>query len=1024
MGRGGLGGDGGDAAQEESFEAVWNPMFAYPAPECVDYLNFLNPLLGQYLSVRAASAQTALEFDEEWREAHMAAVGHFESGVREALAIANHRKILMQSLAARMKLVAAAIRKLGDPPDPGHCRAQKRKQQNDAVKQTKELLRKMASGATSREAPEEEAPHGVWVQTKVTTTQEVHCRPSMKAKVSGDNMSMTIELSGTHPVVDQDTGKDNDRPVSVSWKLKWDRPPTVYDPHKPWPSLKASVENAGLSVPDKWSYIDKRHGDWCSAGGIHGSLNNGGEEKGLMAGGVPGMPEVWEGKRHTGAGWHPSAEGHFNECLYGLHHEPTDKDSHVATYTLRGYANVSVNQVFVVKTFTYEWDPTGKLRPADAQTPDEHGAVEVTLSLANAKTPEEIAQVKEEIAMREEFVKVLQDNLRWSQEQLAKITDPDGLDQMLQRIVGEQASLQAEHDVIAALETGKFAHTRTAWDEAASACFVEKCYQEVAKLEADKRRYDGMQRMIGHLSPEEAEEMRAFINRNITPKAIAGMDRALMRKMTDIVCQKTMGYLEGQAAKAEAEAVEADHDLAYVQSVKSTCDNADFILGLGGGHSVMVAYSGLTGFIEGPPPKDGQATDPSLGWRFWEGAKRGLMWINTATFVAAEAMEGYEKGGYVGGPGNNGAWGAVERAGEALVMAKTIEFCAGKVFGTGSSADKAAQQAVELENWQAGTDGGRALVEDYQKTYQQYQKAMDQRALNFGASSEELATLERQLQQKAAYIHSVPEAKLVFKQMGKDGKALDAIDDYLLRMSRNHLETQSEFLKIMKSGGYENPEAWDMRDMRNASSAGSVGMDHDMAIFDQPGGFVKNGVHVSPGTFNAEAQRAWDQAYKKITGRSATRSWETITTSSHWEAYRDLAWLGDPATRKIRVNEICGSWTGQAGDVTAAKAYDILGNPSYTRLQGIVEASRGMAKDINTKVLGVLEGALERFPASAGKIRGNIDRWRKVAKILDTATRDPIEADRRLRELTGKNIPEIVNDVRDMIASYGKAVGK
>jgi hypothetical protein len=104
--------------QKKKFEGKWAPMFAFPCPKAVEYLNKLNPLLGQYLAIRAVMVQTGIEFDAAWKEATTAAAMHFEAGIAEAMEIAAHRKRLLQALSMQMELVVKKVKDLGDPPDP------------------------------------------------------------------------------------------------------------------------------------------------------------------------------------------------------------------------------------------------------------------------------------------------------------------------------------------------------------------------------------------------------------------------------------------------------------------------------------------------------------------------------------------------------------------------------------------------------------------------------------------------------------------------------------------------------------------------------------------------------------------------------------------------------------------------------------------------------------------------------------------------------------------------------------------
>ena len=211
-------------------------------------------------------------------------------------------------------------------------------------------------------------------------------------------------------------------------------------------------------------------------------------------------------------------------------------------------------------------------------------------------------------------------------------------------------------------------------------------------------------------------------------------------------------------------------------------------------------------------------------------------------------------------------------------------------------------------------------------------------------------------------------------------------------------------------------------------------MDHDMGVWDKGEKFFKDRVRVSTHAMNEDAQSAWRKAYHETTGYSAEQSFENITTSIHKEAYKDLSWIGDDVIKHVKVNEIKPTWAGQAADVTAVKNYEMF--KSLDRLQAVIESGRGMAKDIQTKLLPVLESSAKKLPKSASRIKGGVDpatgkpvkgliqKWSEIRDILKTAADNPVEADRKIRVLTGKSIYEVTGDIRDVMGNFGKVVSK
>ena len=189
--------------------------------------------------------------------------------------------------------------------------------------------------------------------------------------------------------------------------------------------------------------------------------------------------------------------------------------------------------------------------------------------------------------------------------------------------------------------------------------------------------------------------------------------------------------------------------------------------------------------------------------------------------------------------------------------------------------------------------------------------------------------------------------------------------------------------------------------------------------------FMKNGMRVPPGPLQNEAQTVWNHAYSQVTGYGAGRSFESLTTYAHPEIYTDLAWLGGNGVKGVNISQLVSAKAGQAGDVTMFKVMHMAHDPAWAKMQSTIEGSRGMAKDINTKLLPLLDEAAAQSAKSAGRFRNYRNHWQSVAEALAGATDDPRKANEQIRLITGgKEIEDIALDLRDMIASYGQKLGK
>jgi hypothetical protein len=101
----------------------------------------------------------------------------------------------------------------------------------------------------------------------------------------------------------------------------------------------------------------------------------------------------------------------------------------------------------------------------------------------------------------------------------------------------------------------------------------------------------------------------------------------------------------------------------------------------------------------------------------------------------------------------------------------------------------------------------------------------------------------------------------------------------------------------------------------------------------------------------------------------------------------------------------------------------MLHDPALSKMEALQEASRGAAKDMNTKLLPLMEQAKAQGSLSSQALAESKRHWQKVQSVLDAFGKneiDPITAQRRIRELTGKGIPEVVDDGSFLLESMIK----
>ena len=599
-----------------------------------------------------------------------------------------------------------------------------------------------------------------------------------------------------------------------------------------------------------------------------------------------------------------------------------------------------------------------------------------------AESAEDLKKRQKALAEAENFylsnVEILQKNLSREQEDYAREQDPERKAAFFFRIMGIQADIQAEKDKINTLHTGKIVHTRTQYDDYVQSKFVERIKEEQEKYVKLERAAAIIRREAKKLPPEERGKAEEFVNKHINGKTLANLDEETVKKAGEAIFNKTQGYNEADAARYEEEAYMWDDYLTRAERVKMAADIG--MMGgsfLGGPMALSATYDISTGYFQG-----------------------GIKEAATQLVLQTGA---FALGKYVGA-GSKAAAGA----NDAVVTAKAAARQSGKV-------GKRLPNAEELKLFQANRARGEKTIKDFENINQSLKNAY----LN-KASQSEIAAIKKQIREKTFEIQADPHAKNFLKYQG------DKLTQTRFNRSIKsvHKEVEKKFYEKMigdkKWGDFK------VKEMRNASSAGSVGMDYDIGLIEKsnfikmPDGsmkrqywLAKDGKPATRSMWQKEAQKCWNEAYEEVTLKNAERSWENLTTRIHPESYQDLAVLDG------NLSQVSRAWIGQTADVTRYKAMHMLKDGSMSKFEKLQEISRGTAKDLNTKLMPIFENMQKTKQVAAAS-----EHWKKVSSVLDDFGKnkiDPITAERRIAELTGgKSIPEVVDEMAVMMESYVK----
>lgn len=162
-------------------------------------------------------------------------------------------------------------------------------------------------------------------------------------------------------------------------------------------------------------------------------------------------------------------------------------------------------------------------------------------------------------------------------------------------------------------------------------------------------------------------------------------------------------------------------------------------------------------------------------------------------------------------------------------------------------------------------------------------------------------------------------------------------------------------------------------------------------------------------------------------GRTAHGSWQMVTSSAHPEAYQDMAWLRvrDIVRSGVDPNSVIDPrHAAQAGGVTVHKAHEMRRFIGMGTDNQNFEIYRGTAKDIDSKVIPLLQSRARQAPGADQRqaAQASLDFYRSLSRAMNRATTDPIAADKEVRRLTGMDTLGAIDLVGGAIEALGRGL--
>lgn len=1031
--------------QAGRFEKKWAAYYDFPSQEILDHFRTATPILSEFLNIREAMATTSAAFDQAWTEAQFAAGYDSEEGADAALAQADMLKDYLVALETRANMLAGALQDLGEAPDPIIAKEAARTRHKGAVEVVESLF--------NETLPLEGVWYGAVEHDEDGWIEDIRGVPLLfMVYATGDPEAPTYRGLYLDAVEDEDKEdpyiavfgmNDGDSPdmpgllhafgenslrhtfevrdeedvfvISISARrleegatsLEYPPPVALDTVEAAYAKLRRKQEveraefEAAVSGPaetpeDALKQVAERVGT-----GVVLSLS---EEAALS--------QLHDVRRHNK--WTPLFVQAARQWLRERPFSPKTTLAQDRQKFSAMFARVLGPRPDTPKQMVAAAKPA---KSDEDAAPDRSAQEEEAAAVAEA----ERAARLERIEFHNQNMRIIERNLERDRAELARETDPDRRARLEFRIVGAMSDLQNQKDLVASIRTGKVVRNRTAFDDYAHAGFIANIRQTQRRMEQFQRSCDAAFKLAAMLSGSEGRQARAFVERQLSPEIRLNMDQGSVKRIAEALSKKVEGHYLGLQAESDEEAAYATLGLEAAQNIKSAADKSMMVLSVFGGQQVDAVYQAATGYIEGGPteavlrtaamfgPTAGAAAEAMRGYR--EGGMKEALKRGAVSFAISKGLE-YGMGRVLGKP--KGDTGSASKPGAGhgpdldMPASKSVSRAGGKSSKVTGRLPRSADQRA-LAQFKKARKQGEDLVQDFRQAQKRLSEAGSR-----GAPAEEIMALQARVRDKVAAVNGNPHAKNFLKYKG------DALSQrsYNAHLRAVHADVEARFHANMQNRGW-NRQA--LKEFRNSSSAGSVGMDFDIGLDEQMArNLSRDGKPGKLHEWQSDAQKAWNEAYEASTGRSAGQAWETVTSSGHAESYRDLAWLSESKTR------VSKAWGEQAADVSRYKSWHMQNDPGLSRMEALQEISRGAAKDMKTKLNPLLD-SIKPTGKSVSRFQNARTHWNKVRKVLADFGEnniDPVTADRRIRQLTGgKSIPEVVEDMTYLLegaVKFGK----
>ncbi len=1095
-------------AETQRFERKWAALLDAPTAELLDYFNALNPPLAEFISVRAQIELGANEYRASIIAAAVAAEGNDEGGARAALDVAAQQKSAIAAQQARLAELLTRIQQLGNPPDPAQSKRRARAAHEQAMK-------------AFSPAPGYADLLGVWMGELIPMRASAEPRAMLVRFFEGvyqpsEHIAVQFKWPWDRPELTVHDPKTGDMKYAVGFGLSrdYDNLGIVMRDGKLSAHLRGAPWVAPTPLPDDELTIRELNvngndltgvfrcpvatdGD-CWRINLRRVLDNTAPDPtGHAVSDAERMVSELDSLRELLTRLNQKQENDVN-ALRALQAERARVDQ--ALRTKQGRYSVPLRFIRnkpILLELMLRWQPQTaaeinhpdwelykiwnnveqQMRTETAQQAAARAAA-AQLAAAKAAAAQAVAaaeaaltakQRDEEVAGAKLRILALEKDIEFFRRQLNTLKK-EQLDFAELNLKAKQSDILQEQDYINYLRTGEYRHTRSPLDEWNFERGVASANQDVLDAHVSKQGAATAYKLIELADPAQAEELRRFIDRQLTPKVLGSNDAATIKKVVQAVANQATGYQQKKGAQADIDATDAEEYEYWTRQAVTALGVATGGVGAqammeagyagwalsAGSMGISALYGAATGYIEDGPV---QAAENAA-------ASTGLI-----AFGIIEGIKGYHEAVLDPATGKptgevRGLAGAAERAGTSMAVGFVIGKGIQAVAGLASPAVKAGLARLKgpsrplpvvptKQQLAAVTASGEKLVKDYGEL-----RAKLSAATTKGTSKAEINVINAQLEAVASEVDANYAAKSMLQKLQKQGTEAEKLlaKDFRVRQKLINKKVDVQFEKDCAAGAPADQffhEEWTTsgwvkrplkyKDIRNASSGAKLNMDRDKAAVEHPlyhrdgegklqivpenwvlhpDGRPKmpkfrlvdgTGKRVSMAKANERLQATFEKSYQTVTGQDAKAAFQTLTSSANTEAYRDLRWIANlKDAGNVKGLEATGATS--AREVAEFKGFH-ASDPGLSPLLKDRETARASAKEIRLRVLPLIDNMKGLSPQMKHDVR---QHWQRLADALGGYVNNPVGEGQRLRGLTGKSLGETMADIGFAIESAGR----